>query len=137
MLFAETVALPSSHKLHLWGRDHGLGAFPLARDLPVRVQHERSQRTISLASPLSSVPDEIIKPPTLWGQRPAESAVLSQLTGFGAPSPRLRPADRTVFQGPLAQHSTSYCREFGKPASLRVPALYSTKLPSALPPLER
>ena len=125
--FSETVASPSLRRLHVWGKQNGLGAHPGAP--PLRYQHENQQRTVSLATPLFGRHDELMKPPTLWQRPRPDSAVLSKLSGFGPISPRLRAADRTIFQRPLVQHDTSFCRDFGRPAELRVTALSSVKLP--------
>ena len=123
------IHYPSSHRLHKWG-SATLGGLTAPRPFTQGVNDGRhTQRTISLASPLNSKPDQIISATKYHAKAAPTASVLKHLTGAGEDSPRLRPFDRTRHQP--AQDTTrgsSYNLDYCRPAAMRT---------SRLPPLEK
>lgn len=119
------VNLPSQHRLHLWGGSLPGLAQPASRALP-RYEPGTTQVAVTLATPLCSVPDAIVKAPSVWPRRQPEPRVLTHLVGAGADSPRLRPFDRTCHQPPEVKRDTSYVTDYCLPVNKRWEALPHT-----------
>ena len=115
-------------RLHKWGGANiaGLAAPPLT---PLPPGYVNAQHSISLAFPLSSRPDEIVKAASAWPHPSPNERVLKYLGGASAGSPRLRLCDRTVHQPVYDfERATEYATNYGQHAAMRGGA-GSTRLP--------
>lgn len=121
---------PSTRRFNKWGGAN-LGSLAAPRPFPQPFAAHTAQRSVSLAFPLSSRPDQIIQAPSCWPHQRANDRVLKYLSGAAADTPRLRLSDRTVHQPALdLGRPTAYAMDFGRPAAYRNP-------PAVLPPLEK
>lgn len=119
------VNLPSQHRLHLWGGTlRGLGQPPPYP--PPRFVPGSTQCTVTLAHPLCSLPDEIVKAPSVWQRRSPDARVMAHLGGAAEDSPRLRAFDRTCHQPPAVTRDTSYVTDYCLPVDKRWQALPHT-----------
>ena len=124
------VNLPSVHRLHLWGQSLN-ASLGQPRSENKKIIPGSTQCQITLTHPLGSLPDEIVKAPSVWQRRSPDTRVMSHLFGAGTDSPRLRSFDRTQHQPPAVTRDTSYVTDYCLPVDKRWQALPRTALGGA------
>ena len=89
------------------------------------------QRHITLAHPLSTMPESLVIKPTVWPRATPSPRVLQLLHGIKEDTPRLRPFDRAPHQRVAdIERKSSYVRDYCLPAALRTGMLRTgTALP--------
>jgi len=127
------VHFPSTRRLHQFGSASlgGLAAPPFF-PAPRAIETPRTQRSVSLAYPLCSRPDEIVNSPAVWPRAQPNPRLLKFLHGAGDDSARLGPFDRTAHQ-PMQDvtRQTSYTLDYCRAAALRTTTL--PPLPKRVP----